>query len=407
MPRGRWIQVLLLAAAALPVAAAGDFAEVERIAGELGRISGFRLERRIECGVISREELNKFLDERIKDVATPEEIRAEELTLKKFGLVPEDFDLARSTVDLLAEQAVAFYDYRKHKLFMTDSTGTAMREAALAHEIAHALADQRFNLERYIKQARKDDDAALARMAVMEGQATWLMSEWLAQRMGQSLATSPELAAVMSRSAESISGQYPVFDGMPLYMRETLLFPYGKGMQFQQAVYKKEGAAAFAQVFHDPPVSTQQVLHPEKYLAGIRPTCPEPPALRERGYKTLIEGGFGELDHAILLEQYAGKGAAHELAPQWRGSRYRLLENRSRGRAVLAYASEWATAEAARRFFAHYQDVLRKKWKTIEAAPAAEGVFAGRGDDGYFRVELAGSVVSSLQGAEGPLPPLR
>ena len=190
-PRRRVALLLALALACAAVLAANDFADVDRIAGELGGISGFRLERRIDCGVITRDELNKFLNERVKEVATPEEIRAEELTLKKFGLVPQEFDLARTTVDLLTEQAIAFYDYRKHKLFVTEAAPSATREAALVHELAHALADQRFNLERYIKQAHKSDDGALARMAVMEGQATWLMSEYLARRMGQSLATSP------------------------------------------------------------------------------------------------------------------------------------------------------------------------------------------------------------------------
>lgn len=406
----RSLRILALAAcaAALPLLTAGDFDDVERIARELGRISGFRLERRIDCGVITREQLNKFLDERVKEVATPEEIRAEELTLKKFGLVPQEFDLARTTVDLLTEQAVAFYDYRRHKLFLTDTAPSATREAALVHELAHALADQRFNLDRYVRQARTSDDAALARMAVMEGQATWLMSEYLARRMGQSLASSPELTAMMSRSAESISGQYPVFEGVPLYMRETLLFPYGKGMLFQQAVHQRKGAAAFAEVFRRPPLSTQQVLHPEKYFAGAGPTRPPLPKLRpSRGYKTLLEGGFGELDHAILIEQYAGKDAARDLAPHWRGCQYRLLENRSRRRVVLAYSSEWDTPEAARRFFGFYQDVLRQKWKKMEAGPAAANVFEGLGDDGYFRAELAGATVASVEGAEGPLPPLR
>ena len=173
---------------------------------------------------------------------------------------------------------------------------------------------------------------------------------------------------MMSRSAESVSGQFPVFDGVPLYMRETLLFPYGKGMLFQQAVHQKQGIAAFAEVFRRPPVSTQQVLHPEKYFAGAQPTRPPLPQLPEaRGFKTLIDGGFGELDHAILLEQYAGKDAAREVAPHWRGSQYRLLEHRARQRVVLAYVSEWDNPDAARRFFALYQDVLRKKWKKLEA----------------------------------------
>ena len=187
-------------------------------------------------------------------------------------------------------------------------------------------------------------------------------------------------------------------------MRETLLFPYGKGMLFQQAVHQKQGIAAFAEVFRRPPVSTQQVLHPEKYFAGAQPTRPPLPQLPEaRGFKTLIDGGFGELDHAILLEQYAGKDAAREVAPHWRGSQYRLLEHRGRQRVVLAYVSEWDSPDAARRFFALYQDVLRKKWKKLEAGAAAANVFEGQGDDGYFRLELRGATVTSVEGAEAPL----
>ena len=123
----------------------------------------------------------------MKDNARPEEIRAEELTLKKFGLVPQDFDLAKNTVDLLTEQAAAFYDYNKKKLFITESTPSDTQEPVLAHELSHALADQNFNLARFIRQARKSDDGSTARLAVMEGQATWLMSEYMARKSGQSL----------------------------------------------------------------------------------------------------------------------------------------------------------------------------------------------------------------------------
>ena len=124
------------------------------------------------------------MKDRVKE-ATQEDIRIEELTLKKFGFVPKDFDLAKTTVDLLTEQAAAFYDFHKKKLYITDWTSPDLREAALTHELAHAIADQNFNLGRFLKQASKNDDGALARMAVMEGQATWLMSESIARRGGR------------------------------------------------------------------------------------------------------------------------------------------------------------------------------------------------------------------------------
>src|SRR4051794_16316453 len=256
----------------------------------------------VPCDFISKQKIGEFLNKRVKQVAKPEEVRAEELTLKKFGLVPPDFNLSQSTVDLLTEQAAAFYDYDKKLLFVTDSTPNESQGPVLSHEIAHAIADQNFNLARFIKQGRKSDDGSTARLAVMEGQATWLMSEVLARRMGQSLRTSPALLAAMSGVSDNGTGQFPVFDNSPLYLRLTLVFPYTKGMLFQHAAFARDGQRGFAEVFLKPPLSTQQILHPEKYFAGVQPTHPElPDPHLPKGYKNLVGGSLGELEHSILL----------------------------------------------------------------------------------------------------------
>src|ERR1700735_2688791 len=165
--------------------------QVPAILAELTEITGMKLHHPVPCAFITKDDVNKFLKDRVKEVAKPDEIRAEELTLKKFGFVPADFDLAKNTVDLLTEQAAAFYDYNKKKLFLTESTSAESQEPVLAHELAHALADQNYNLAKFIRQGRKNDDGSTARLAVMEGQATWLMSEFLARQNGQSLKNSP------------------------------------------------------------------------------------------------------------------------------------------------------------------------------------------------------------------------
>jgi hypothetical protein len=208
---------------------------------------------------------------------------------------------------------------------------------------------------------------------------------------------------MMSRSMESGSGEYPVFDGSPLYLRRTLVFPYTQGMLFQHAVTEKIGEAGFAEVFRRAPVSTQQILHPEKYFEGVRPTEPEPPKLSgNRGYKRLIEGTVGELDHSILLAQYLTEQRAHDIAPHWRGGAYALHENKREKRIVLAYVSEWDDEGSARRFFESYQEILRKKWHAMEVEQSNESLFAGHSEDGYFRVRLDGPVVTSLEGLAGP-----
>ncbi len=379
------------------------FRQIESILAELAEISGLPPRKPVQYDLISRAGLRRFLEQRVREESKPEEIRAEELTLKKFGFVPADFDLKKTVVELLTEQAAAFYDFRRKKLFVLESASEALQQMALVHELAHALADQHFNLEKFIDRARTSDDMAAARLAVMEGQATWLMSEFLARRTGQSLRTSPEVLQFMSQSAAISAGQFPVFDGAPLYLRESLLFPYSKGMLFQHAVIEKYGKQGFTVVFRDPPATTQQVLHPESYFERKEPSAPLLPRLAtERQYRELTAGTIGELDHWILLRQYASDEVAETLAPQWRGGRYRLLEHKTSSRLVLLYASEWSNASAATDFFRFYRRVLQGKWKTLHIALDTETRLAGAGDDGHFRLTRQGWRVESIEGLESP-----
>jgi hypothetical protein len=375
-----------------------------RIALDLTQISGMKLRHPVPCDYITKEKINAFLNQRMKDVTSPEEIRAEELTLKKFGFVPRDFDLARTTVDLLTEQAAAFYDYNKQKLFITESTPSDTQEPVLAHELAHALADQNFNLARFIRQGRKSDDGSTARLAVMEGQATWLMSEYLARKSGRSLKDSPTLASSMSRLGQAAAGEFPVYENAPLYMRLTLVFPYTRGMLFQNAVCERDGQEGFAEVFRRAPVSTQQVIHPEDYFSNLKPTQPElPDAHLPRGYKSLVGGALGELDHAVLLEQFAGAQQAGEIAPHWRGCNFELRENKKAGRVVLLYAAEWDSEESARRYFAAYREVLEKKWEKMSVASETADSVTGSGDDGRFELRRKGAIVTSVEGLDAAI----
>ncbi|HUE00068.1 MAG TPA: hypothetical protein VMR62_10895 [Bryobacteraceae bacterium] len=384
------------------------FGEIDGIMRDLHDITGFRIKHRVPAEIITRDKVKAFLEERMKEATSPEEIRVEELTLKKFGLVPQDFDLAKNTVDLLTEQAAAFYDFHRKRMYITDWTPSATREPALVHELGHALADQNVNLGKFIKQGQKSDDGSLARLAVMEGQASWLMAEYLARKMGQSLATSPVLLETMAHTIETGAGDFPVFESQPLYLRKTLVFPYSEGMLFQNAVYERMKQQSFEEVFRRPPVSTQQILHPDAYFAAVEPAHPGlPPVPDSHGYKRIAEGNVGELDHSILLEQYAGPDDAKAVSPHWRGGAYALEERRAPERVILLYAVAWDDAASAARYFKLYRKVLEKKWKQVAIESESDTALAGTGDDGHFLVQLTGNVVTSVEGAEAPVASVR
>jgi hypothetical protein len=179
------------------------------------------------------------------------------------------------------------------------------------------------------------------------------------------------------------------------------VFPYTKGMGFQQAVLMKDPIQGFGTVFLHPPDSTQQILHPEKYFEHVKPTDPALPVVHlPHGYKGLVGGELGELEEGILLQQYVGKTRAAELAPHWRGCNFELQENKSAGRVVLLYATDWDTEESATRYLTAYREVLHKKWKSMTVTSEEPDSVLGTGDDGRFELRRKGTVVTSVEGLD-------
>ena len=381
------------------------FSEIGKIEAGLVDITGLRFLHPVPYGVLNKDQLRAFLEQRIKKTLKPNDIRAEELTLKMLGLIPSEFDLRQNTVDLLTEQAAAFYDYNKKKLFVLEgSSGGLDERTALVHELAHALADQHFHLGKYIQEGARSDDGSTARLAVMEGQATWLMTAYLAKQDGEPAEVPGRMLDLMTESIQSSAREYPVFSKAPLYIRESLVFPYAAGMLFQNAVFRKLGRDSFSEVFIHPPLSTQQIMHPDLYLAHHAPSNPPAPRPPDhRSFRTLAEGTLGEFDYKVLLTQYTteeqGKTAAAHLA----ASSYALLEHKHEKFPVLVYASTWDSPESARKYFKLYTTILHGKWKTVEMQSETASELTGHGDSGYFRTWLDGATVNHIEGLKSPL----
>jgi hypothetical protein len=169
-------------------------------------------------------------------------------------------------------------------------------------------------------------------------------------------------------------------------------------------VFHKLGRESFSEVFLHPPVSTQQILHPDRYLAHQSPNIPDPPKVPgAREFRKLTDGSLGELDFRILLSQYVGKEDGEQLATHLAGGSYELLEHKHDKSPVLAFAATWDSAESARKYFEAYLRVLRGKWKKLEIQAQTPSRLEGHGDTGYFRVWIDGNTVDHLEGWETPL----
>jgi hypothetical protein len=396
---------LLLGGACLFAAAAEKnsndpaFSQISSIVQCLSRISGLTETHPIPVGRMRKPQLHRFLAKRIKKSIRPEEIRADEIALKMFGLVPRDFNLKKWTIDLLTEQAAAFYDYESKKLYLLDGVSPDEQTATLAHELAHALADQHFDLSRFMDVSPSNDDEDLAHSAVVEGQASWLMLAYSLQSAGSPPDPTPQMIQSALASDDDSEAAYPVLRKSPLYIRESLMFPYVNGALFFNSVFHQMGKRAFSAVFTNPPVDSAQIMHPEKYFRHDAPAHPALPQVDlPRGGAELAEGAFGEFDHDILLRQYVGAAQAASLSPHLLGGDFKIVSGGPRAGPVLEYASAWDSQANASHFFADYRRILQAKSERCIAEVSNGSVFAGQTSSGFFIVRLQGNAVTSIEG---------
>ncbi len=384
--------------------------QIEKIAAGLTEITGLKFTRPVPSATIDKAGLHKFLEERIHDEVKPEELHAQEVSLKMLGFIPEDFDLQKATLDLLTEQAAAFYDYHKKKLFIIETgnkevdVNSDAGQMALSHELSHALADQNFHLDKYIREGLHSDDGSSARLAVMEGQASWLMSAYASLQNTGTAEIPTGVLELMTRSIEAGAEQYPVFGKAPPYLRESLVFPYTQGLLFQNFLYKKQGKEGFATPFRRPPDSTAQILHPEKYLEHVMPVIPKLPEYADaKQSKSLAKGTLGEFDYGVLLKQYAGADVADSLASHLTGSAYEVREDKHDRHPTLVLAANWDSPETARKFFEQYRKVMEKKSRDLKMGAETGDQITGSNAAGYFRIRVQGACVDSVEGSRSPL----
>ena len=387
-----------------------DAAQIRKLTAEIADITGLAVKRPVPFEMISRSAWKQWVSDEITRTVKPEEIRIEELVLKRFGLIPADYDLRQATVDLLGEQAAAVYDHRrKRMLFVEGAAEGSMEEAVLIHELSHAVADQHFDMKRFLEKGPKSDEAQAARMAVVEGQAMWIMLESQMRKTGATLkGNSAAIDIMLPNMGKLAADAYPVFTKAPLYLRETLLFPYTAGLLFQQAVLEKNGKSGFADVLRNPPASTQQIIHPDKYFSATAQTRPAvPPMANLKEFDKLTSGSIGELDFKILLQQYVGEPESRAISPKLRGGLFDLLEHKKEKYAVLRWSAEWDSPETARAFFADYEKVLRGKSKQLELRQDSLTQLSGYNEHGDFIVTLDAARVTALEGLKRTEPAAR
>jgi hypothetical protein len=360
------------------------FRSVDEILGFASKDTLFPIKREVKRQLVSRDEVEAYVTKHTSEDEDAKRLRRSELVLKKFGLLPKDFDLGKFIVVLLREQIAGYYDPKTKTVNLLDWLGADQQKSVLAHELTHALQDQSFNLEKYMKSADTDlskkkqvnaediekDEISTARQAVVEGQAMAVLVDYMLEPVGLSMKDSPQVVQSLKDGMMAGTPDSVEFQNAPLYMKEALTFPYRYGLDFIAALELKGGKEkAFADLFRNPPRTTRQIMEPKTYLAGEQLEPMQVPDFRQafKNYDRFDVGAVGEFDVAILIDQYGGTQLSDKMYPHWRGGYYYAVRPKGDLSAPIAllYASRWSTPEKAANFAAIYASAVSKRYLKV------------------------------------------
>lgn len=334
---------------------------------------------------------------------------AAEQTAQRDGLVPTVVDsgafqlafgfalLAKASSPPYAktqrENLLAFYDRGQHVVHARRDAGMDGGDEALelliAHEIGHSLQAQHFDAPDFA--SLPGEDARLARLALFEGDAMLTMLAYQAQQgfmpLGRRLAMASGQTGDIA-TFERASGLASESEAMSALTRARLEFPYASGLNFVGELYRAGGFGLVNRSFERATATTEQVLHPERYLAGDAPVpipVPEVPA----GYHAVAQGTVGELLTRLCLSACVKTPQAIRAAEGWGGDTFLIVEKE--GLAGLLWATTWDSAEDAREFERAVRELSKACW--AHAQLTARSVFSGP-----TRVVRKGKNVAVLRG---------
>ena len=421
MPIRALLQAAMVLTLARGLVAAGPVADrmeraekaaalARRIAPRVEEIRGRKFKRPVSVEVVDAETARNHFVQRISKTWPEERLRLDQRIYVHLGLLPEETDVLSSLLDILSEQAWGYYDPERDTFFVLEDVPQHTAPVLMAHELTHALDDQHYGLDALIEATRDDEDRAAALSAVIEGSGTAVMTVFMLEEIRAGRMEED----VFDRINASEAGQADALRAAPPFLRRGLMAPYVLGVRFvlrgdpRRLSRGRFDPRDLDRAFEQPPLSSEQILHPEKYWDQSKADPPRPVRLPDlsaglgEGWSLVAEGRLGEL----VLAQLAGSegpafpspdpyppslwtnAAARGLA----GDRYSHYVNG--GHSLTLLGTLWDGPDEAEEFLesltplAGRYDLLRGSW-----------VFLVAGD---VRGSLAEALVAQALAAVGP-----
>ena len=385
---------------------AAALSATDEILKTVSRLRALDIKHSVKSGFKTKDEIEQSVIHDLDEKTPAGEFEATQKTLVKLGLISREFRLRDYVVQLLREQVAGYYEPKTREFYLAAWLPLADQKRVIAHELVHALQDQHFDLKRFDDWRKGDSDAELAAHALVEGEATLVMIEYDFDQQGLQLDVA-KLGALaeglLEQDNDSDAKNYPVLAGAPRVLKENLQFPYLYGAGFVAAVLKGHSWQTLDDSYASLPASTEQIMHPDKFLARDNPVKIELPdlvAMLGKDWKQEDADVNGEFGYQVVLAEFISKRKAGTAAAGWGGDRYALFENKSTCATVLVQYTVWDSASDAKEFFDAYCERTEKRYKVNNPMDASGKARVYETSEGLVSIELRDKDVVIVEGAK-------
>lgn len=374
---------------------------VETVFNKVQEIRNLKAKSQVKVGIKDPAELSTYLGKIFKDEYKDSDIRNDYLTLYHFGLIKKETDLKKTFLDLYGEQIAGFYDNKSRELYVIDNPKLSDLESqiVISHELIHAIQDQYFDLTKLLTQ-NKDQDSILAKTALVEGEAMLGSVEYISKAFTSDGLNSLKTLTGLFKNPLGSSANQVVLDKTPGFIVEQMMFPYTSGMKFASFIKEHyNGWENFSNVYKAPPASTEQIIHPEKYISGEKPVTVNlnEKVLNDKKFIFLKKDTFGEFFLYNYFLEYLDENEAEKASYGWGGDNSALYADKDNN-SIFIYKSAWDTQKDAQEFFDLYKKTMKIRFENIKNIQNNKNIFLAKTDKGLIYITIKDKFVNIAEG---------
>ncbi len=370
-------------------------AQMDEIQTQVERLRGMVQLDPVKRLVLTPEQLRQKITAEFAKENDAQSVKDDLRVLSAFGLIDPDFDLYNFYINLYSEQVAGYYDDKtKEMVVIQGESFDGPERMTYAHEFTHILQDQYFGLQDGLKLNEEhclaDSEYCAAVNALIEGDASLTEQYWLYTYGSE---TDKQQIDAFYAALQS-----PVYDAAPEFIKEDFGFSYTAGAEFVINLFEKGGYTDIDNAYAEPPVSTEQIMHPDKYPSDtpVKVFMPDLAAELGLNMREIDRGVIGEWYTYLMLAKGRSQSIrlsdaqARQAANGWGGDSYVVYQDNASGNTILAARWVWDTKDDAVDFFAGFKDYGKLRWGQPDISTQANTIVWSNTPDGTVMFQSNG-----------------